>query len=601
MPEMPVTDAHGRSLNFVRGAGVRGARQHGASQYGAGAAWRLGAAVSALLVATVLAAPAAHAQQTPPPGAVPSAQELDPARTAAQRRAARARPDDLFSRPSAGACPLRDSPLTFTLKSVAFDGVTAVSATDLAKLYSAEIGQTVRVGALCDLRDRAAALLFSRGILARVEIPEQRIADGEVRLSVIEARIASVHVRGDAGPAQAQVEAYLERLRGMAPFDLNQAQRYLLLAADVPGVRVSSALRPSAEGRGSVDLEVIVSHDPIDVIFNTQNLGSKAIGQGGALLRTDFNGFTPWGDRTSIVVYSTYDKKEQRLVQISEEGRIGDRGLLARGSLAYAVSHPGDTLKPLDLKGESVVGALELAYPIIRKRRSSLNVAGGLDYVDQETDFAGGGLLVDDHLRIGYARVEAGARQVFRLPVEVSAGLEVRRGLNILGASSPNDPALSRSEGDPEAWVYRLDGQFDVQPLPWLGAHVTAQGQYAKKVLLSYEQLSLGNLTIGRGYDPSSASGDRGAAVSAELRVGPFSPFSWLQVSTYGFYDAGYLEDLTLGDSRTITSAGGGLRFRIANRVSLDVAYAKPFDKPFEAATSRPPARLLINLTASLY
>jgi hemolysin activation/secretion protein len=588
MPEMPVTDAHGRSLNFARRAG---------------AAYRWSAAVSALLVATALAAPAARAQQTsPPPGAVPSAQELDPARLAAQRKAARARPDDLFSRPSAGACPLRDSPLTFTLRSVTFDGATTLSPADMAGLYSGQVGQTVRVGVICDIRDRAAALLFSRGILARVEIPEQRIAGGEVRLSVIEARIASVHVSGDAGPAQAQVEAYLERLRGMAPFDLNQAQRYLLLAADIPGVRITSALRPSADGRGAVDLEVTVSRDPIDVLFNAQDFGSKAIGRGGALVRADFNGFTPWGERTSIVIYSTFDKKEQQLVQLSEEGRIGDRGLLARGSLAYAVSHPGDTLKPLDLKGESVVGALELAYPIIRKRRSSLNVAGGIDYVDQQTDFGGGGLLVDDHLRIGYARIEAGARQVLRLPVEVSGGLEVRRGLNILGASSEGETALSRSEGDPEAWVYRADLQLDVQPLSWIGAHVAAQGQYSDKVLLSYEQLSLGNLTIGRGYDPSSASGDRGVAVSAELRVGPFSPFSWLQVSTYGFYDAGYLEDLTVGgDNRTITSAGGGFRFRFANRVNLDVAYAKPFDKPFEAAIHRPPARLLLNLTVALY
>jgi len=584
----------------IRDGGSVGVSSRGWLQGACGRAFAAAAIATAVLLVDDVAMAQATRPPAPPVGVTPSAQELDPARTAAQRRGAKARSDDLFSRPPAGACPLRDSPLTFRLRSVSFTGADAIAAKDLASVYKDAVGQVVRVGAICDIRDRTAALLFSRGILARVEIPEQRIAGGDVRLEVVEARIAAVRIRGDAGPAQAQVEAYLERLRGMAPFDLNTAQRYLLLAADIPGVRVNAALRPSPEGRGAVDLDVTVSRDAVDVLVNAQNLGSKAIGRGGVLARADFNGFTPWGERTSLVVYSTFDEQEQELVQLAEEARLGDQGLLVRGSLAYAVSHPGDALKPLHLEGVSLVGEIELAYPIIRKRRSSLNLLGGFDYVDQKTDFGSGGVLVDDHLRIAFGRVEAGARQAFGLPIDVTGSLEARHGLKLFDASPIGQVGLSRTEGHPQAWVYRLEGQVDAQPLSWLGAHLSAQGQYSDKPLLSYEQLSLGNLTIGRGYDPSSTSGDRGVALSTELRAGPFSPLPWLRVAPYAFYDVGYLEDLSLGgDNRRVSSAGGGLRLRVTDRVTLDVAYANPFDKPFKAAASRPSPRVLVNLTAA--
>ncbi len=102
---------------------------------------------------------------------------------------------------------------------------------------------------ICRIRDRAARIIFDNGVLARVEIPEQRIAGGALVLEVIEAQVVNVRVRGDVGPAQAAVERYAEKLRGMKPFDMAKAQRYLLLASDVPGLRVRAAVRPVHQPR----------------------------------------------------------------------------------------------------------------------------------------------------------------------------------------------------------------------------------------------------------------------------------------------------------------------------------------------------------------
>jgi hemolysin activation/secretion protein len=547
-----------------------------------------------------LFASGAAAQVTPPPRLLPSPQEVQPAeRPQAQPPA---RDTDVFAPEGPGPCPLRGSDLTFTLSSVAFDGATAVGVDELAKSYLGMVGREIPVSAICDIRDRASEILFRRGVLARVEVPEQRIESGALRFVVIEARIASLRIRGDAGPAQAAVETYLDKLRGMTPFDLDAAQRYLLLASEVPGVRLSAAIRPSSAGRGAVDLDVTLGRDPIDLLLAAQNLGSETIGPWGGLARVDFQGFTRFGERTSIVLYATPDD-EQRVVQLLQEARIGAEGLKAQSSFAYGVTKPGGLFEPLDLESVSIVADLALAYPLVRKRRQNLWVSGGLAYVDQTTEFAGGATLTQDKLRVAFARADGDLQLgVFNRPLLLKGGLEARKGLEALGASQAGDRGLSRFEGRPDALVLRLDGGAEAIVTRRISAVAKLAAQYADEPLLSYEELTVGNLTIGRGYDPASATADRGVAGSIELRVGPFSPLRWGQVSAYAFYDTAWLDDLDIGsETRSVASAGGGLRLALTDRVSLDVAYAHPFDKPFPAADDKPDPRVLVSLVARVF
>jgi hemolysin activation/secretion protein len=418
-----------------------------------------GALRAALLACTFFcsAASLAAAQTAPtvPTTGVPSREELDPSRRAPDIEQQRAREADLFARPESGPCPLANSALSFTLQSVTFNGATAATPEELASTYAGLLGRNVPVSTICEIRDRASDLFFSRGVLARVEIPEQRIEEGRLVLEVIEARVASVRVRGDAGPAQARVEGYLEQLRGLAPFDLQTAQRYLLLASDVPGVQLQAAIRPSAAGRGAVDLEVTLGRDEIDILVNVQNYGSESIGRWGGLLRADFNGFTPFGERSSLILYSTLDSDEQRIIQLIEEARVGDTGLLARGSFAYAKTKPGGELAALGLESDSVVAALEASYPLLRSRRRNLNLVGGFEYVDQETVFGSGPVLSDDKLRIISGRLEGSLRRPGLLAIDGSGGIEVRKGLDVFGASQAGEPTLTRTEGQPTATVCR--------------------------------------------------------------------------------------------------------------------------------------------------
>jgi hemolysin activation/secretion protein len=575
---------------------------------------RVGLGARAVLAFTTTAftvAGGAFAQTAPaPPSPAAAAQagvsapELNPA---ARVPRLQSRETDVFAPEPPGPCPLADSAVEVTLSSVTFRGSSALKAEDFAPAYRGLIGTPQKVSVICEIRDRAARALFDRGILARVEIPEQRISGGALVLEVVEAHVVNVRVRGDVGPAQAAVERYVEKLRGMKPFDMRRAQRYLLLASDIPGVRVRAAIKPSANGeRGAVDIDVTVTRNgAFTAVGNVQNLGSKTVGPWGGLVRGDARSFTPFGEDTSLVVFHTLDSNEQLVVQLLETARIGGDGWIVRASAVYGESHPGDVLKPLDLDSTSVVGELEAAYPLIRRRRLDLNLAGGFDLVNQTTDLGdGGGKLTDDRVRVFYLRADGDVRtSTFDRPVLLAGGITVRKGVDGLGASAPGSDLLTRSLAAPDAWLVRGNGSLDVPVAGPISASLRVDAQFTDKPLMPYEQISLGDLTVGRGYDPAVVLGDSGAAASLDLRYAALQLHPKLLASPYVFYDQGYVHNNEaalsgLTPSRTLRSFGAGVTLRLANRANLDITYAQPIDS-VTAGGPRPSPRLLVNLTAS--
>jgi hemolysin activation/secretion protein len=560
----------------------------------------LGVSAMACLGAAAIGASPAGAQV-----ALPSRQELDPARAAPIAAAPRG---DLFKGVEAGPCAFRGSAIKVTLKAVEFHGTAsgalALSDQALASTYAEFIGREAPLSVVCDIRDRAASLYLRRGVLASVVIPEQKIADGKLTLTVVEARIASVTYHGDAGPAQKQVVRFLDHLRGMAPFDLDVAQRYLLLASDVPGARVQAGLRPSATGDGALDLDVAVSRDAVDGAVVAQNYGSKTVGRDLTLARLDLNGFTPLGERTSILGYGTLSSDEQQVIQVAERFFIGGDGLAADLSGSWGWTKPGDVLKPLDLEGESFAGSVRLTYPLMRHRRHNLNIGFGLDWIDQKVEFGGGAaVLTDDSLRVFFLRLDGhyAPASLAAHSVAMTGVIEVRQGIHNLGASPYGSFTASRFLAKPDATVFRAEGEIGGSAGPLIGKLKVAW-QHTDDPLLSYEEYGVGNLTIGRGYDPSVASADRAVAGTFEVSTVPL-PLNGGKAAwrPYAFYDAAELTNIGFGANKLdLTSAGVGVRAQVTRRVAFDLTWAKPFDSPFGVGDA-PSSRVLISLSAALF
>jgi hemolysin activation/secretion protein len=566
--------------------------------------------------ASMLGASAAYAQSV-----AGTAQQLNPA--ARSEAARRARAADVFSGAPQALCSpeLRRDQTSFVLRAVEVRGATRLTHQQLGDAYTDMIGKQVPVSAVCEIADRISGMLFARGLLARTFLPDQRISptEGRVVIQVIEARIVSVRFRsvGNVGPVQAKVEAYLNKLRGLTPFDLDTAQHYLLLANDLPGVRVAAALSHSksaaagsGDTAGAVDLDVTITRRAVDAVAAVENTSSNTLGPWSGLARVDFNSFTKLGEQTSLIGYSTIGNSEQEVAQILEQARIGSTGAYVGAAFAYGWSRPGDVLAPLHLRGTSIVGTFEADYPLVRLRRTSLTLGAGMDFIEQKSEFQAGGVLSDDNLRVVWARATGSAQHEWTPTASgqfIATGqltLDLRKGIDGLGSSHAGQPALSRIEGQPDAFVARADGLAGLHFEPaGRGLPVTLsvhfQGQWADKPLLAYEELPIGNLTIGQGYDPDTLSGDRVVGAEIKHQLGPVTIGRYLQVAPFGFYDVAYVSNLDAGAvNRTVRSVGGGAEFRVPRlHMRATVTYADPLDKTFSAPSAKkPPSRVLAQI-----
>jgi hemolysin activation/secretion protein len=577
-----------------------------------------------LLAAGALALVPICAAQAQPPRAPTRDEVQRPVQPAPREDRARLEVDSDIER---APCALDDpqfASIRFTPTSVVFDDLRGLAPAALRPAYEPYLGREQPVSVLCEIRDRAAAILRDAGYVAAVEVPEQRIEGGEVRFQVLMARLVALRVRGDAGRAERTIARYLRNLEGREAFNRYEAERYLLLAGDLPGYNVRLALRSAGQARGEVVGEVTVVRIPGMVDFSVQNFGSRELGRWGALLRGQLYGVTGLGDRTTLALFATPDLDEQRTVQLGHDFRIGGEGLALSGQLTYAWASPDLGDPAVEIDARTLFATVEASYPFVRLQRHTIRGALGLDVINQDVDF-NHLPLNRDRLRVAFVRLDAEAQEVGDARRYTSAeprwrsaaSLQLRHGIGALGASEGCGPALvnclssavvapTRLEGDPTALVVRGEALGEWRPVPSVTLALGASGQHSGRPLFAFEEFSAGNYTVGRGYDPGTLLGDSGFGFQAELRFGRAQPRTRTghAVQPYVFYDRAWVwneDQLALVGSRDrLSSVGGGLRAAWGDRARLDLVVAVPLERA-GLLTERPDPRLLVSFTTRLW
>jgi hemolysin activation/secretion protein len=526
------------------------------------------------------------------------------------------------------ACPLANpefADVRFTLKTVEFSGLGVVDATILSSSYSDYVGQDVPVAVVCEIRDRAATTLRRSGYLAAVQVPPQTIKGGNVKFDVLMARMTSVQVRGDAGPSEKLLQQYIEKLVNEPVFNIDVAERYLLLARDIPGLDVRLALRPVSAEAGGKPGEVVgefnVVRTPIYADVNLQNFGSEEVGRFGGLARIRMNGLTGLGDETTVSFFSTSDFKEQQVLQFGHEFRVGGEGLKFGGNLTYAWTKP-ELPGNFRITSNTLAADVYATYPFIRKQTYNLFGTIGLEHVNQKTDTLGT-RTNQDTLSVAYARLDfnqiepgsvsgRGGYSAYEPKWGMVGSLELRQGLSILGASDGCGPGFvrclgqtvipTRADGDPTSFVIRGQAKLDYRPTPLIAFTLKPRFQLSSNALFSYEEISGGNYTTGRGYDPGTIIGDSGYGLQTEVSYGSLVPdnpdgIAW---QPYLFFDMmGVWNKNIPADPQKLYSAGGGVRATISRQASLDLMTVVPL-KRAGFQTRRDSARAMLTLTVQL-
>lgn len=552
--------------------------------------------------------------------AAPTREEIDRRSQEGAPRSARLTVDGDIER---APCAL-DSPayadIKVTVTEAQFNNLQGVTPEELKASYASLLGADRPISTICTIRDAAATALRRKGYLAAVQVPVQRIENGVVKFEVLFAKIVAIRVRGDAGKAEGLLASYLKHLTDEKVFNRFVAERYLLLSRDLPGYEVRLALKPAGTAPGELVGEVSVVRSPLDVSANLQNFSSHSSGRWTGALAAQAYGLLG-GDRLTASVSSTADFKEQQVVQLGYDARLGGEGLTWSGNFTYAWSEPTiatapGTARP-KLTARTLFATGELRYPIVRSQAFSLVGAAGLDYLNQTVAFNGFD-ITRDHLRVGFLRLDMDAADISerRAPLwRASGSLELRHGLDILDASRPIPPGTplsvlgpSRRDGDPTSTLIRGSASIELSMGGGMWLVATPRFQYAFDSLFSFEEISAGNYSIGRGYDPGVITGDSGVGSGFEWRLPRIAPLRKVNLALLPFTFVDVLWTWNKGDpllnggqtDGAVVSAGAGVRAQLNNRFRIDGTVAVPLRKAGLQARNHDP-RFLVSLSTKLW
>jgi hemolysin activation/secretion protein len=485
------------------------------------------------------------------------------------------------------------------LRGVEFDGARAVPQSKLTPAWARYLGKAVSLSDMRAIGRNAEAIYTRAGFpFIAVLLKVQEVQNGVVHYDVVEGRISDLTIIGSDPVARRQATAVLEPLVNRAPLSLGDVESAYEIGRKVPGLSISGALR-RGDKPGGMDMVVDAKRESWRTFVNVNNLYADAVGPWGVLVGADYFGSSEYGDTTSLQVYTSVPVGRQVLVRASRSQGLDSRGLTATISGLWGTADPKGDFTSLDLATDIEALRLELSQPLWERPNASLVATAAFDASDQRTRVFHTVGLSDDKLRIFSAGL---AGEVTGVLGRLAATAEVRKGVDFAGASREGDANLSRVGGDPEATVFRGGLEGESAPISHLQLAVRIDAQQSDHPLTAPDQYSIGNLTIGRGFQPGAALGDSALGGSLEARVGPFDLGHHLTVRPFAFVDEVRLWNHGAApfSQRTLSSVGGGVRLQVAGKVNIEIVYAAPRQPPLGLGEPRPSPSVLFTMTIGL-
>lgn len=417
-----------------------------------------------------------------------------------------------------------------------------------------------------------------------VNIPEQSVEDGMVRLEVLEGRVDRLRITGSRYFSLARIREQVPSLAPGAIPDLASAQAQLnALNRRSADRSVMPVLRPGRTP-GTVEVELRVKdqfplHGSIEV--NDRNSANTTHTRLSASLSYD----NLWQREHSASLQYQTSPEDTSEVQVWVGSYVMRREGSGRVMALYGVHSDSDTaaVGTLGVLGKgNIFGVREIVPLPAGGERYVHNLTLGADYKRfRESIFLEDEDALDTPISyvpwtVQYGGTLHGAASRIQFGGGVNFGI---RGL----ANDPEEFDLKRFDSKPN-FIY-LTASMDYSRDIVLGSslRLRARGQLADSPLISNEQFSAGGADGVRGYHESQVLGDDGVSYSIEWHTPSFGA---------GF--SSHVQDLRLlvfGDGASLRlrsplpaqtaefelySAGAGLRMSALERLTLTLDWAYP-------------------------
>ena len=438
-----------------------------------------------------------------------------------------------------------------------------------------------------------------------VDIPEQTVDEGIVRLQVTEGRIDRVRIRGERYFSGRQIRAAVPALvKGETPqLPTVQAQIAEVNARTTDWV-VTPILTPGRDP-GTVDVDLNVKdtlplHGSVEV--DDRHTADTTPNRASASLSYD----NLWQRQDSISLqYQTAPARTANATveSASYTGHVGGNGGLASFSYIHTSSNVL-ALGTLGVLGRGSIFGLHWMQPIVNNETATRTFTVGIDYKDvntivfpDATNSNGTPVTAPVH----YLNWSGTYSQAWRFP-STSVATSLGIGLGLTGVVNQVDEFENARAGATPAYFYlRLSGQL-VQSLPFhLSGLARFSSQWSANPLVNNEQFSLGGADTVRGYLEAETLGETGIAGTLEVHSPPIGKLFGSILSPlygYGFIDAGVatlLDPLQGQDYHVhLWSTGVGMRLDTATGLGGAVDFAIPEENGLR--TRRHGMRILFNV-----
>jgi hemolysin activation/secretion protein len=396
-----------------------------------------------------------------------------------------------------------------------------ISRIDTATLHALVAGAESRRLTLVQLAtfiQRLTDYYRSKGfLLARAIVPAQTLRQGVVRVEIIEAHYDRITLDNKSRVDTRLLDETLAGLRSGDVVTQDPLDHDLLLLSDIPGITVSSTLKPGATV-GTSDLQVDASAAPAVIgSVTADDYGGRYSGRG--RLGSTVNVLDPVsrGDELTLnaLTSATSGMNYGRLSYDTLLDGDGTRFGVGYSGLHYRL---GGTLSALDAYGTAQDGMLWIRPVVLRSRTSNVYIQMQYDHLQLNDDIGASDMENRRHLDTltasisGNTRTDAFAGALTTWRASWTCGVVSFDN----GAAAAADAASANTQGGFSKWNLSLGHllSFGAYDAFYLGV----AGQYANGNLDSSQKMVVGGPDSVRAYDVSALSGDTGFQITAELR-----------------------------------------------------------------------------------
>ena len=461
--------------------------------------------------------------------------------------------------------------LSFELKKIIFEPSAVLTEAELAAITKPYEGRMVQLDDIYAVVDKINELYTSKGyITCRAFLLPQTIADGTVKLLLVEGRTGTATVQGNKHTKTAFIKNRLH-LQENEIANIKELNKDLLLFNATNSTQLRIMMKEGAKP-GTTDYEITAYEPKRDswTVFE-DNAGSSTSGEYRTGLFFNTKSLSGHCDALSLGTVYSRGTKAANAVYSRSIGRSGTKMNFLYSTNAVRVTK-GDYEDKI--KGHANSYALGFTQPLLVNETTRTELSLDYNRQNSKSDWLYGsrGNMVDDTVQdvsLGFAMTNYGKSHVFYQKHSYVRGY------------SESTPGMFVGKTQ-NFGFYKFNALYQKLYTSGQMLNVRADAQWSgSDGMVSSRQFYMGGMFSVRGYKENYLGGDSGFSFSAEYQV----PVINRDTTAFTFFDYGHVYGNGQSDDqhRILSSVGVGLRSNLGKNCSAALTLGVPLQREFSA------------------